>query len=295
MQNTLPPLTVNQLKQKLGVSQKDSIAKVFITPDVAKEILERNNTNNRNISQSRVDFLVRNMKLGHFSLSNDMITFNDKGVLTNGQHRLAALVKFGIGLQFYVSFEVDNFMGMDTGKTRTVTDNALIFDDCDERLRDKSSLVCHKVIKCALQFQNGNYASQPYTQRELLNYANKYADDLLTCLDAGLFSGFSVYTGNSHKKVSHVAVFAGFFMAYKCGVDIALLRYIADVLKNGTSSSDFDKPILGLRDLILTTKGGGRELDIIRFTATQDCIYKVSKRLKSKKVKTDTYYYTCDL
>ena len=87
-------LTEIEIKRLLGIPLELSSARVDITPEAAEIILSRNNTNNRPISSRMVALWEKSMESG-FYLSNDMITFDNSGVLTNGQNRLTALVKFG--------------------------------------------------------------------------------------------------------------------------------------------------------------------------------------------------------
>ena len=98
-------LTEIEIKRLLGIPLELSSARVDITPEAAEIILSRNNTNNRPISSRRVSLWEKSMESG-FYLSNDMITFDNSGVLTNGQHRLTALVKYGKPQPFFVGFGV---------------------------------------------------------------------------------------------------------------------------------------------------------------------------------------------
>ena len=285
-------MTVTQLKKILGVRPSIDSTKVLITPEIATKILNENNTNNRQISKSRVDLWKRTMEQGEFKVSNDMITFGSDGVLTNGQHRLSAVRDCGIAEYFYVGFGIDNFMGMDTGKTRSVVDNAQIFDECDERLRTSNMAIVHKIVKSAWCFNTGCYKCESRIQSEYLNCANKYANELVRLKGEGVFSSISVTLADGKRRtLTSVSVFSAYFLAYLNGVDIEVLKHIHHILRTGEKTSEFDKPILALRDLLLTTYGGGRVPDTNRHTATQDCISKVVAKSRSKKLVIGKYYY----
>lgn len=285
-------LTMKQLKNMLGVSSNKEVAKVLITPDQASIILKRNNTNNRSVSRRRVELWKRTINKGSWRLSNDMITFDKEGVLSNGQHRLLAVVETGKSVEVFIGFGVNNFMGMDTGKARSVVDNAHIFDDCDERLRDKNMSIIHKIIKGVYYFYKGYYSSEMRIQSEYMDTVNKYADELIELKEAGLFSSISMTIGGKKRTISSTAVFSAYFLAYMNGVDIDILKHIHDVLRSNEAYTSYDKCILSLRELLLVTTGGGRDQDVLRHTATQDCIYKVCNKSKAKKLTTGTYYYT---
>lgn len=283
-------LTEIEIKRLLGIPLELSSARVDITPEAAEIILSRNNTNNRPISSRRVSLWEKSMESG-FYLSNDMITFDNSGVLTNGQHRLTALVKYGKPQPFFVGFGVKNFMGMDTNKTRSVVDNALIFEECDSRLRSKEMARAHRIVKGAYYFNTGSYKSFQKTQKEYLDCSNKYANQLLDLYNAGVFSSITVTLGGKRKYITSTSVFSAYFLAYICGVDLDTLVHIHDILRTGVSGDAYNKPILALRELLLTTEGGGATSDTIRHTAVQDCIYRVCKKSKAKKVLTGKYYY----
>lgn len=80
--------------------------------------------------------------------------------------------------------------------------------------------------------------------------------------NAGVFSSITVTLGGKRKYITTTSV----FLAYICGVDLDTLVHIHDILRTGIS-------------------------DTIRHTAVQDCIYKVCKKSRAKKVLTGKYYY----
>lgn len=72
----------------------NSIA-VEVTPELAKKLLERN-TRNRKISEKVVQKYVEEIRAGDWRLTPAGIGFDTEGVLLDGQHRLAAIVKAGL-------------------------------------------------------------------------------------------------------------------------------------------------------------------------------------------------------
>lgn len=65
---------------------------VYITPDVATELLALN-THNRKISKAVVDKYVREIENGEWYAVASGVGIDEKLVLSDGQHRLAAVVK----------------------------------------------------------------------------------------------------------------------------------------------------------------------------------------------------------
>lgn len=76
--------------------------KTFVTPAMAKKYLE-NNSLNRQIFRGTVDSLIREMKAGQFKMTHQGILIGKDDVLIDGQHRLSAIAKSGIGQWMFVT------------------------------------------------------------------------------------------------------------------------------------------------------------------------------------------------
>jgi hypothetical protein len=96
---------------------------VDVTPGLAKEWLDHN-THNRNIREQVVDGYAVDMAAGHWPENGQSIKFSVTGVLLDGQHRLAAIVKSGVTLRMLVvrNLPDETQMTMDTGAKRTFAD-----------------------------------------------------------------------------------------------------------------------------------------------------------------------------
>lgn len=96
---------------------------VNVTPAMAKKWLE-NNVQNRSLSEQTVRFLADEMKEDRFRLTNDALTFNTKGELINGQHRLTAVVGTGVTCQFIIFDNADDGVKecLDLGRSRSIPD-----------------------------------------------------------------------------------------------------------------------------------------------------------------------------
>lgn len=293
-------LSMKQVKVLLGVpsGSKGKDFRVDISPNTAEVILKYNNKKNRNISMSKVSLYAKDMISGNWSADTiDSIAFDSKGILINGQHRLKAIVKSGQTINALVSFGVSPHMGMDAGKTRSIKDNAIMFDDCDSRLTEKKYSICLSVLKNVVRFSTGKYISNPnLTQYDYINLANKYADDFITLIDNGLFSSISVgIGGGKRRQITCASVFSAYFLAYKNGVSLDVLKHIHSTLSDVSNSSSYDKPILALRDVLLSVIGGGYEPDWLRHCSTQYCISQVEKKSRNKVCKSEEIIYTYDL
>lgn len=96
---------------------------VDITPDLATEWLEKNETN-RVLRPGQINKYARDIQTGDFTLSNDAICFDPDGNLLNGQHRLHAIIKSDTPLLHGIMYNVppDTMKNMDSGASRTIAD-----------------------------------------------------------------------------------------------------------------------------------------------------------------------------
>lgn len=108
---------------------------VFVPPELARQWLTLND-NNRTLRTRFVQQYVRDMKEQRFHRVPVAICFDQAGLLSNGQHRLWAVVESGIGQEFLVAWNVprESIAAQDLGLKRTLSDVASLFDtDIDSR------------------------------------------------------------------------------------------------------------------------------------------------------------------
>lgn len=93
-----------------------------ITPELARQMLERN-TNNRRVSLERVDHLAREMASGNWVINGESIKFSQSRLI-DGQHRLNAIVKANIPVQTLIveGLPDDAFATIDQGRKRSGAD-----------------------------------------------------------------------------------------------------------------------------------------------------------------------------
>lgn len=78
-----------------------------VTPEVAADWLENNNTHNRRIRKGQVQALARDMENNMWLFTGAPITFDWNGTLLDGQHRLAAIVASGKAANMLVVHGLD--------------------------------------------------------------------------------------------------------------------------------------------------------------------------------------------
>ena len=95
-----------------------------VTPETALQWLTTHNTSNRPLSKPFVAQLAAQIQRGEWQLTHQGIAFDEDGILIDGQHRLAAIVKAGRAVDVIVTHGVPRtaFTVMDTGRKRTGRD-----------------------------------------------------------------------------------------------------------------------------------------------------------------------------
>ena len=109
----------NVTKKKSDIS----VSLVYITPEIAKHYLSYN-TQNRKESGSSINFLTQQMNKGLFIENGESIVFDKNMKLTDGQHRLMAIIKSGKSYHIPVvkGVNIKSMATYDTGKNRSASD-----------------------------------------------------------------------------------------------------------------------------------------------------------------------------
>lgn len=97
---------------------------ITLTPILAQALLERN-PDNRKISSAVVERYARDIATGRFTFNGESIIVSADGLLNDGQHRCAAVVKAGRPLRTVLVFgpERESRMTLGQGKVRLVADH----------------------------------------------------------------------------------------------------------------------------------------------------------------------------
>lgn len=246
---------------------------VEITPKRAKMLLELN-TNNRQVSQYYVDKYTKEISEGRWHRDTDAISISEDGVLTNGQHRLLAVVKANKPITVLFAVGVDNHSEMDRGKQRSIADNVGLSERlASHPIAEHKDL--HKFAASLVRLINKGKADTHQVE-DLLEVLG---DKLIVAKEIGLLKG----TG----RTATASVKAAFFVAYLNGADITMLIRIKEVLKTGVGYGDKESPIIGLRDYLAGAKGGGALIEQIRYKRTLYCIEAIEKGYKTRRNKED--------
>lgn len=101
----------------------DDISIEFITPEDAKAYLLMNE-NNRYLKERKTEAFMRDMQDGAWLWNGETIKFDREMKLIDGQNRLTAVIKAGVGQWFLVVYNVERAAQatIDTGAARTFSD-----------------------------------------------------------------------------------------------------------------------------------------------------------------------------
>jgi len=113
-----------QIQKRFGAKIEAKL--VDVTPAMASRWLNNHNTHNRPLYQKVVDSYALDMKRGYWALNHQGICFSEEGVLLDGQHRLAAIIKSGVTIPLYVTRNMPTTYGsngIERGFTQDTIDN----------------------------------------------------------------------------------------------------------------------------------------------------------------------------
>lgn len=113
-------ITVKQLKElQKQCKTKQFNVYVNVTPEIAQQLLEHHNTNNRSISNPQLQKYVRDIKEGRWNINQvDSIAIDRNGNIADGQHRLTAIKEANRSIPTTVVFGVTEDYKMIQGKGR---------------------------------------------------------------------------------------------------------------------------------------------------------------------------------
>lgn len=104
---------IDALRSKGGsLPEKTRTDMIHLTPEIAKDWLDRFNGSNRAIQKSHVNAIARDIRAGGWMMNAQPIAFNGdpfagEALLLNGQHRLHAVVAAGMPIEIMVATGVE--------------------------------------------------------------------------------------------------------------------------------------------------------------------------------------------
>lgn len=206
---------------------------VNVTPDIAKDIIENHNSNNRSIKKSRVELYAQQMARGEWELNGESIVIDDNGDLKDGQHRLLAVIKSGKTIQMnFVTGVSSRCEIYDRGSGRTIRD--IISINYNEQW-----MRCSQIISVCKLFIKHVDKRDVNDDRKVIRFMNEYSQDLINL--------YEVFYKCS-KKYHYSWVGAGVFLHIHYGTDINKLKRFEDVYASGIMKMKNDSPAIMLKN-----------------------------------------------
>lgn len=145
---------------------------VFITPEYAAQLLDGNN-HNRDISNSHVAALAADMAAGAWDRNGESIKIAADGTVIDGQHRLLACVRSGVGFWTVVVYDIPSIAVQESVDTGIVRGLGAVL-----KLRGESNYVpLAATIRSIALWESGNRSlsgGSSFSRKHLLAVLDKY-------------------------------------------------------------------------------------------------------------------------
>lgn len=275
---------ISKIRALLKFKPNETVKTITITPEIASELLVYN-THNRPRQKSREREYAEDMKIGKFGMQESMVSFDENGVLTNGQTRLYACVRANTSFKTTVFIGLAQNIHMDTGKTRSIVDNVKLNDAVSDYMNCNN--VSIKVVNEVLRIKHNIYSR--VRVEELVEFCKKYGSYIDDLYNLSILS-----TRGNPSALFKVQISAAFLIAYLNGVEIEDLKHIREILTSGQSVSDCDIIIQKFRDKLMQIQSNGGISSALRiqvYCGTQYVIWCYTQGKKVKRVIMNNEYY----
>lgn len=134
-----------------SVINRSEYTRVFMTPEMASEILETRNKRNRTISKELVNRISRAIKNDQWIYNGQPIIFDNNGLLIDGQHRLTAIAKSGAAVELLLVNDVNDkkaFRTIDECKPRSFSCNLSADDVSNSTAVAAVSKLFYAIYRC---------------------------------------------------------------------------------------------------------------------------------------------------
>jgi len=224
---------------------------VFITPKLAQKILDERNSLNRKVNKKNVNLLSKDMVGGKWKFNGDSIRFNTQGVLSDGQHRLLAIIKSKTTQPIVVINGIDeeSFETIDVGFKRSLSDMLSINNI-------ENPILTSQIIKFIYAIRNGKYSANRNTIR---NLSNQDAIPYLQTLDN--MSNSVEFVKTLSKNKGHQALIGkpvlGGLHYLMSEIDKDKADYFIEKISTGIDLGE-NSPIIALRNKLIKAKTNNR-------------------------------------
>lgn len=250
------------------MNTKMNMEYVKITPAMAKQLLGTTE-NNRKLSEATVRAYANDMMQGNWDENTSAsIAIDTDGILRDGQHRMAAIVKSGKPIKMWVCRMVDADGLYDIGRSRSIADQITI--KCPDFETFYKSSQAQAVIRFFIQKNH----KRKVTFSEVKDFIIKH-HDVLTPFFEGIVQ-------TTYAKISVATVRISMLTAYCAGVPLEDLSHFYEVLGTGMSDNEREFPIIAYRNYLISLESHPTTtIDDVK--RCQYAIYKYMTNSKTKR------------
>ena len=220
----------------------------LVTPEIAQFYLDKNESN-RNISKATVDAYARDMLAGAWvETGQNNICISKNGMLKDGQHRLAAVIKAGIPVRMIFAFDVeDNVTVYDRGRNRSTRDELKVqYPDIWAGIYD-TSVIGAVSLYINLKRPEGGFSK--VTTTDILQVI-RGKEDWINSVYRAISSGDHNKFVNTRKSAFILAA----LIANKNGVGIHTINRFARIMKSGMYDSHTETAAIVMRNDVISKK-----------------------------------------
>lgn len=244
----------------------------IVTPEKAKEYLERNTDNYRKLDMSKVRILADEMKSGRWQLNGESIRFAKSGKLLDGQHRLAAILKANVPVKTAVTFDVDDDVTIfDIGTSRSQV-QILTANGIDPRARTSIVIGAVNILMTC------KFAGITMSKSRILDYFSEHQYEWVD-IDS------IVRTGKQYALCKRSPIAAACFILIRRGAHRDDLRSFFKIVNTGfPEESRESTPAIALRNYLIENHSSTWDARATQFTSTIQAFYDfIEGRRRTKK------------
>jgi len=246
----LVPLDDNDFtKQYVDVVKEESLFLIFVTPELAKTLLDNQISNNRNINKARVKKYKEDIINNKWEIDAKNPIRLVRGVMYDGQHRCAAIIEAGVGAFIWMSLSDAVIpLNVDTGYNRSYSN---IFQ---MRYKNSSAYGAYGVALANFRFAfiSGNNKESIATIEE---WIDKNTNDIELTLN--ITSRGSAHKNGVPLTCKNAPVQFAVFCALKAGVSPDILESFCRVANSGFMNSESDSSAIVLKNFKDSPEGKG--------------------------------------
>lgn len=220
---------------------------VKVTPEMARSLLETQ-IRNRCINPRRVALYARELTEGRWRVSNDALCIGEDGRLSNGQHRLTAIIKSGVPALMAVMYGVPKDAIIDRGQARSTAQSVYMREVVPDDLGTKAA-VCLSNRFLMAYHQN---SSITFSDDEIAEFIRDNAEEIRAALRICENKRNSA-TAITRKAPVRAAVLA----ALLCGISESVLMDFTEVANTGFQTAPTQSAAIVCRNYALGTYGSG--------------------------------------